>query len=403
MKQLRGLIENLRAAAARRKLVWIAGILGGLISILGLIMLMIFMANDSTVRPAQTGYWEFWLPWLLALGNILYFAVWATLTTYAAEEQALIRRVQFHPILETRFIKSVDIIGEAIVDEPTIPDEYSNLTTGQSAPSSNPIELRYLILLLKNRGQGIIDTVQFGAEISVPATGYRKVLNFNEQVQLAHAEQKAYLLAPIWNFPRYEVSLKNLQYSDFFGSYNRAAGRQRIAEQRPYGVPESRKKLIFFDDFIDQPVGRGWMIDYWGKRVPSELMCIEHTADRHVLVFRGAAEDWDKVLGNKDQQSGAHIDFVNLPPEVTYEISARVRSVPDTTGKFKIWCHDMNWLTESKTRDTGDLTPPSGNDFTTVSMFYTTTSSSRLRTHLHYVPGAGAIEIDSVTLRQLEQ
>jgi len=378
-------------------------ILSGLISVGTIIGLTYLLANDGAYRPPSQPFWMFWLPYIGVAGNVIYIAIWAVLTTYTAEEQTLIRRVQFHPVLETRFIKSVDKIGEEIQETETIAEEYSKLVTGQPAPQSKDIDLRYLILLVRNQGQGIISRVEFDIEVIVPQTTYKRVLKFAKELQLAHNEQKAYVVTPIWNFPRFEVALKSLKYSDFFGEYNRAAGEQKIAEQRPFAVPENRKNLIFLEEFTDLPRGKGWVIDYWGKGEPSDLMRIVAEYRKHVLVFRGNQDAWDKVRGNKNQQSGAFLDFTGLPPETTFEISARVRSEPGTTGKFKLWCHDIHWLMNSKDRDTGESTPPIGTEFETVSMLYTTTNSGRLRIHLHYVPGDGAIEIDGVILRQLVQ
>jgi hypothetical protein len=258
--------------------------------------------------------------------------------------------------------------------------------------------------MLKNQGQGIITHVEFDLEISVPQTNYRKVVSFARAFSLAHDECRNYVIAPIWILPRFNVRLKKTQYMDVFGKYDHVSGSTELSEQRPFEVPEKQKKLIFLDDFKDQPRGKGWLIDYWVRNQPSELMRIEvPNAYRHDLVFRGDATIWDSLLGNVNQHSGAFIDIPNLPPDTTFEIMAVARAEAGTTAKVKLWCHDRHPIFDAKSRETVTKTPSTDAQGENFRMLYTTTDSGWIRIHLHYVPGQGSIEIDKVSVRQLIQ
>jgi hypothetical protein len=99
-----------------------------------------------------------------------------------------------------------------------------------------------------------------------------------------------------------------------------------------------------------------------------------------------------------NDQMGAYKDLDGiLEYGVTVRVSAQVRSVPGTTASIQLWCHDN--APNAKNRYSAPITPSAAGE--TIQMLYTATHTSRLRVHLLYTPGQGAIQVDSVLVEGL--
>ena len=99
-----------------------------------------------------------------------------------------------------------------------------------------------------------------------------------------------------------------------------------------------------------------------------------------------------------NNQGGAHKDLMEIfDYGQTAKITARVRSLPQTTAKIQLWCSDL--APTPKNRYTEAMTPDQS--WHDISMLFTSTQTSHLRIHLLYTPGEGQIQVDSVKVEGL--
>ena len=82
-----------------------------------------------------------------------------------------------------------------------------------------------------------------------------------------------------------------------------------------------------------------------------------------------------------------------------YEISCFAKSVPNTTGRFKLWCHDKAGEPNGISKDTNFKVPPENGE--RIKVVFKAVYNRNIRLHLQYLPGDGKIEVNDVQIKEI--
>jgi hypothetical protein len=140
-----------------------------------------------------------------------------------------------------------------------------------------------------------------------------------------------------------------------------------------------------FKDFLSIPINNAWVLNHWG----SDIASIHHGK----IIFKG--------LKTRLETDGCHISLTDiLKLGHFYKVSCTVKAVPNTTGKFQLWCHDNIGL-EPKGSDAAIpyITPTI--ESVPCSLRFEAKFNTHLRIHLQYMPGEGQIEVSDVRITEL--
>lgn len=169
------------------------------------------------------------------------------------------------------------------------------------------------------------------------------------------------------------------------------SGRALLEEVRAEARP-----LVFEDDFLELPDGKGWSRNYWQ---PPNLKDDLKTCRIVDSCFRlaGTPEQLTHPRGN-----GA---FKDLDVEMyqQYEVVCRVRSDPGTTCRFQLWLHDISEGGKEPSAREPDPPRTLSTEFEDIDLTYQTTGTGKLRIHLHYLAGDGVIFVDSVKVYHVQK
>jgi hypothetical protein len=130
------------------------------------------------------------------------------------------------------------------------------------------------------------------------------------------------------------------------------------------------------------PLDTSWQLNHWGSS------CASINANK--MIFKGTAAP--------QGSDGSHIDFSGLL-EVgsSYLIKCHAKSVPGTTGKMQLWCHDnLGSSVHGSDRATEFKTPSTKGD--DIQLIFNPLFNNDIRIHLQYYPGNGTIEISDVVI-----
>jgi hypothetical protein len=189
-----------------------------------------------------------------------------------------------------------------------------------------------------------------------------------------------------------------VEYNGYFVKLSEYEGKRDFIDKHPFSIPPERRDIIFFDDFENVPAGQGWVLDFWGLWSPTNYNYVPPpSSNDHFMILSGDSRLFEEIPHYKNQ-GGAYKDLIDIfAYGQTAKVTARVRSLPETTAKIQLWCHDLS--PTPKSRQTDAITPDQS--WQEISMLYTSTQSRNLRIHLLYTPGDGQIQVDRVTVEGL--
>jgi len=338
---------------------------------------------------------------LLTVMLVIVTTVYVGLTYGLWREANQARIVEFHPILDLSFFKSVDPFDHYVPETRELTKEYLSQVSPEASLHDCDIALRYENLRIRNAGRGQIANLVLDLRISVPGLA-DKMVRCELKPYLDEKEELLLTLFPFRGLPSYKIEIIGVEYSDYFGSYNRYYGPSCKREVLPYEIPPETKKQIFYEDFYDVPFGKppGWKIDDWRTKDRdriSELIWI----DGNHMIFTGDED----AFGDRDNKKGvSHFDLRGrLKYGHSYEIQCRVRSDPGTKARVCLWCHDIHpeGGTSFKQRCTEQRTPRT--DWEVIELVYTATQTNDIRIHLKYFPGPGTIHVDEVRVFEIQE
>jgi hypothetical protein len=133
------------------------------------------------------------------------------------------------------------------------------------------------------------------------------------------------------------------------------------------------------------PINNLWRLNHWGSK------CASIVGDK--MVFMGTS--------TPKEADGSHIDLNNLL-EVgkSYEVSCFVKSDPNTTAMFQLWCHDNTGAKpDGSNASTPYQTPSTAGE--KIKLQFNADFNTSLRIHLQYKPGVGRIEVTDVRVSEI--
>jgi len=370
-----------------------------------LVIWLYLMISQPSIIPLNETYGSFWLKNISLLIAAFAFASSALASAYNALEQRHLRYMENYPYLEIFSLLSVDFLPLPVPKHDLPPElasynsDYLKVVAPKNSNAASDIEFRYLALGIRNVGHGYVTRIILKGSVEVPGRGF-PITQFtvDRRFNLPPDSAKPFTLLPISGLPEYKVILSSVKYYGYFVELSDFDGKREIREAYPFSIPPERSENLFFDDFENFPVGLGWVLDFWGQWQPTPYsFIIQPSGDNHYLILSGNDKLFTEFYHYKNQ-GGAYID---LRDKFTYgttaRITARVRSLPNTTAKIQFWCNDL--APNPKDRFTNAITPDQL--WQEISMLYTSTQSPNLRIHLLYTPGEGEIHIDRVTVEVL--
>jgi len=132
------------------------------------------------------------------------------------------------------------------------------------------------------------------------------------------------------------------------------------------------------------PINSLWRLNHWGGA------CASLAGD--TMIFSG--------LSAPQGVDGSHVDLNNiLEIGNTYEISCFVKSVLNTNGMFKLWCHDNTGITPNGSDESTDFKTPSV-DGEFIKLYFKAKYNNNIRIHLQYKPGQGQIEVRDIRISE---
>jgi len=133
-------------------------------------------------------------------------------------------------------------------------------------------------------------------------------------------------------------------------------------------------------------IDNAWALNHWGGNCAS--------IESNKMIFRGKTAP----LGNE----GSHTDFKNfLEYGTSYAIRCFVKSSPDSTGYFQLWCHDNIGAPIHGVEIATEFRKPSiKGEY--VELIFKPLFNNDLRIHLQYSPGEGFIEVTNVEIFKLK-
>ncbi len=375
-----------------------------LIFVVGLFgyFLFLFLTQPQIIPPNDTPG-SFWLRNLGVLITALVFASSALAGIYNYYELRHLRFMENYPYLEVSWILSVDPLPLPLpkVDVPTelsnyVEDYLKTLEPSQQYNASDT-EVRYLGIALRNVGHGRIVRFEIRGTADVLSRALRKgSFKIDRNISLAPDARAIFTLLPLAGLSEYRVQIDSLKYTGHFVKMTHFHGQKEFVGKFPCSVLPEQKEIIFSDDFRTPPVGENWVLDFWGKWQPTSFIHVPTTVGNdHYLVLSGdVAQFSDHYLNG----GGALKDLADiLEYGDTIQVTARVRSAPNTSARIQLWCHDL--AADEKSRLTDEITPST--EWKELSLLYTATRTKSLRIHLRYFPGSGEIHVDKVTVEKI--
>lgn len=141
------------------------------------------------------------------------------------------------------------------------------------------------------------------------------------------------------------------------------------------------EKIKEASEVIDIPINDLWNLNHWGNNYASIV--------NDTMVFEGST-------GAED---GSHIDLIDfLELGKTYGVSCFAKSDPNTTGKFRLWCHN-NIGDVGITEATPFKTPSVDGEL--IKLPFKAEINTNFRIHFQYIPGKGKIVIKDLKVRKL--
>jgi hypothetical protein len=371
--------------------------------LIGFCYLMIYQPN---IVPPNETFGSFWLQNFSILIAAFAFAISALTAAYNALEQRYLRYMENYPYLEIFPILSVDALPLPIprIDLPTELASFNLDYLKAVAPShehkASETDFRYLAIVLRNVGNGLITRATIAGTAEVPNRGFQPVkFKIDRKVNLSPGDTIPFTILPIAELPEYKVRLLSVEYYGHFVKLKDYDGLKEFKDVYPYSIPSERRIVRFFDDFENSPAGLGWNLDFWGQWQPTKYIYVPMPSkNEHYLTMSGDEELFNQIP-HYNNQGGAYIDLRDIMDYgQTVRVTAyKVRSKPGTTAKLQLWCNDL--YPNPKNRYSIALTPTE--EWQEVSLFFTSTQSPHLRIHLLYSPGTGEIQVDRVSVETL--
>jgi hypothetical protein len=388
-----------------KQIFWAITIIVGILLIAFLIVFLYLMFYQPKIVPTNETFGSFWLKNFSILIAAFAFASSALTAAYNALEQRYLRYMENYPYLEVFPILSVDTLPLPIprLDLPselaTFNLDYLRVVAPSHKHNTSDIDFRYLAIVLRNVGQGFITRITINGTADVPNRGFEPVnFEIDRRLNLAPGDTLPITILPISELPEYRVKINSIEYYGHFVKLKDYDGPKEFQDSYPYSIPAERRVVLFFDDFENVPAGLGWSLDFWGQWKPTDYIQVPlPSKNEHYLVMRGNDELF-KQIPHFQNQGGAYIDLLDkLTYGQTIEITAKVRSKPNTTAQIQLWCNDLH--PNPKNRYSEVITPTE--EWQEVSLIYTSTQSPHLRLHLLYSPGDGEIQVDQVSIEVL--
>ena len=161
-------------------------------------------------------------------------------------------------------------------------------------------------------------------------------------------------------------------------AFSASCGKTAVEEATQTKKPEATPRLHNAD--FEAASLNGWSV-YGG--IPASVVNATPHAGNSCLRETGAAA------------GGVYQDVPGLLPGKIYEASVWTRSEPGTTAKAQLWVHDT---TEANVAGSEILLP--GGEWKQLKARFTATATGKIRVHLHYTGGAGAIYYDTVEVAE---
>lgn len=137
---------------------------------------------------------------------------------------------------------------------------------------------------------------------------------------------------------------------------------------------------------IEISINNLWILNHWGSDVAS--------IQKGKMIFKG--------LKTRLETDGSHIDFKDiLKIGSFYKVSCFVKSLPNTDGKFQLWCHDKIGIEpQGYSIAIPYATPSIEGDY--CSLKFEAKFNTNIRIHLQYMPGNGQIEVSNIKIQELK-
>jgi hypothetical protein len=374
--------------------------------VLAILSLFIYlMVKRPDIIPPSETFASFWVRNFSILIAAFAFAASTLASAYNALEDRHLRFMENYPYLEIFPILSVDVLPLPVPksDFPdgmeTFNDEYLKSVAPSQVHKPSAIEFRHCALVLRNVGKGIVTRVTIEGKAEVPGIGFQPV-NFkvDRRFNLAPGGTCPFTILPISGLPEYKIQLTSVRYYGHFVDLKEFEGSNEIQGKHPFEIPIGQRDILLYEEFVNIPVGQGWVLDFWGQWKPTDYIFIPPPSqNEHFLLLSGNNEVFSR-FPHYNNQAGAYKDLMDvLSYGQTVEITAKVRSITGTAASIQLWCHDL--APNTKNRYTEPIVPSS--DWQELSMLYTSTQTSNLRLHVLYTPGAGEIHVDSIKVEKL--
>jgi hypothetical protein len=140
------------------------------------------------------------------------------------------------------------------------------------------------------------------------------------------------------------------------------------------------------EEYLNIPINNTWILNHWGSDVAS--------IEKDKMIFRGTR--------TRLETDGCHINLKNmLKVGSFYKISCFVKALPNTTGKFQLWCHDNMGIEPNGSSAAIPYATPSI-EGERCSLQFEAKFNTNLRIHLQYSPGEGQIEVSDIRITELQ-
>ena len=151
---------------------------------------------------------------------------------------------------------------------------------------------------------------------------------------------------------------------------NETAIDEAAEDEKEAGVP------------IQIPITNLWELNHWGSDVAS--------IKNGKMIFEGTK--------TRLETDGCHINLKDmLQIGRFYKVSCFVKSNPNTTGEFQLWCHDNIGIDPHGSQKAIPYAIPSING-ERCSLKFEAKFNGNIRIHLQYKPGQGRIEVSDITI-----
>lgn len=151
---------------------------------------------------------------------------------------------------------------------------------------------------------------------------------------------------------------------------------------------EEVKQVVRREDtnYSEIPINNLWVLNHWGSDFASIV--------NGRMIFKG--------LRTRLETEGCHVNIINgLDVGSIYKVSCFVRSQPNTTGRFQLWCHDNIGIEPNGSEAAIQYAIPSI-EGERCSLRFDAKYNKHLRIHRQYTPGEGQIEVDDIRISKLQ-